>query len=145
MEQRECSETSAHNIRTPGNHPKERIQHSEHGGSLKSETKVYCSEECYALLPLDSRRLSTVGNLHYRAVCRRVHSVLPISCTSELPLHVTHRTVCCLLSLLQHIVQHIKLQLLWLILHSVLYILVCCVYCLMMGAWGSVVVKALRY
>jgi len=25
MEQTECSETSAHNIQTPGNHPKERI------------------------------------------------------------------------------------------------------------------------
>ena len=26
-----CSETSAHEIRTPGYHPKERIQQSEHG------------------------------------------------------------------------------------------------------------------
>jgi hypothetical protein len=30
------SETSAHKIQAPGNHPKERIQHSEHGESLKS-------------------------------------------------------------------------------------------------------------
>ena len=29
MELKECSETSAHKIQTPGNHPKERIQHSE--------------------------------------------------------------------------------------------------------------------
>jgi hypothetical protein len=32
----ERSETSAHKIQTPGNHPEERMQHSEHGESLKS-------------------------------------------------------------------------------------------------------------
>jgi hypothetical protein len=32
----ECSETSAYKIKTPGNYPDESIQHSEHGGSLKS-------------------------------------------------------------------------------------------------------------
>ena len=31
-----CSETSANKIQTPENHPKEIIQHSEHGQSLKS-------------------------------------------------------------------------------------------------------------
>jgi hypothetical protein len=36
MEQIEYFETSTHKIQTPGNHPKERIQHSEHGESLKS-------------------------------------------------------------------------------------------------------------
>ena len=36
VEQTQCSKMSAHNIHMPGNHPKERIQHSEHGGSLKS-------------------------------------------------------------------------------------------------------------
>ena len=36
MKQTGCSETSAHQIQTPGNHPKERIQHSEQGESLKS-------------------------------------------------------------------------------------------------------------
>jgi len=36
MEQTECSETSAYKIQTPGNYPEENIQHSEHGGSLKS-------------------------------------------------------------------------------------------------------------
>ena len=30
MELTECSETSAHKIHAPGNHPKERSQHSEH-------------------------------------------------------------------------------------------------------------------
>ena len=33
-----CSDMSAHKIQTPGNHPKERIQQSEHGESLKSKT-----------------------------------------------------------------------------------------------------------
>ena len=37
----ECSETSAHKIQTPGKHPKERIQHSEHGENLKSKDS-YC-------------------------------------------------------------------------------------------------------
>jgi hypothetical protein len=36
MEQTECSKTSAYRIQTPGNYPEERIQHSEHGKSLKS-------------------------------------------------------------------------------------------------------------
>jgi hypothetical protein len=35
MEQIECSETSAFKIQTPGNHPEENIQHTEHGESLK--------------------------------------------------------------------------------------------------------------
>jgi hypothetical protein len=44
MEQTECSETSAYKIQTPGNHPKERIQHSEHSESLKSRTVKQLSE-----------------------------------------------------------------------------------------------------
>jgi hypothetical protein len=32
----ECSETSAHKIKTPGNYPEESIQHSGQGESLKS-------------------------------------------------------------------------------------------------------------
>jgi hypothetical protein len=35
----ECSETSAYKIQTTGNHSKERIQHSEHGESLKSRIR----------------------------------------------------------------------------------------------------------
>jgi hypothetical protein len=35
----ECSETSAHTIQTPGNHPKERKQHSEQGENLKSRKR----------------------------------------------------------------------------------------------------------
>ena len=32
----ECSEMLAYKMQTPGNYPKESIQHSEHGKSLKS-------------------------------------------------------------------------------------------------------------
>ena len=35
MEQIDCSETSAYNIETPGNYPKENTLYSEHGESLK--------------------------------------------------------------------------------------------------------------
>ena len=31
----ECSETSAYKLQTPGNYPKESIQHTEQGESLK--------------------------------------------------------------------------------------------------------------
>jgi hypothetical protein len=44
MEQIECSETSAYKIQTPGNHPEENIQHTEHGESLKSKIISVCSE-----------------------------------------------------------------------------------------------------
>jgi len=37
MEQTECSEISAYKIQMPGNHPKESIQHSGLGKSLKSK------------------------------------------------------------------------------------------------------------
>ena len=43
MEKTKCSETSAHKIQTPGNHPKEKIQHSQHGKSLKSITSIPAS------------------------------------------------------------------------------------------------------
>ena len=36
MEQTECSEMSAYKLQTPDNYPKESIQHTEHGESLKS-------------------------------------------------------------------------------------------------------------
>ena len=40
MEQTRRSETSAYKIQTPGIHPEESTQHSEHGESLKSRTLV---------------------------------------------------------------------------------------------------------
>jgi len=36
MEEKRYSEISAHKIQTPGNHPNERMQHSEHDESLES-------------------------------------------------------------------------------------------------------------
>ena len=41
MEEIDCSEMLAHKIQMTGNHPKERIQHSEHGESLKFRTFNY--------------------------------------------------------------------------------------------------------
>jgi len=40
-----CSDLLAHKIHTPGNHPKERIQHSEHGKSLKSRIIILAFAE----------------------------------------------------------------------------------------------------
>jgi len=42
LEWTECPETSAHKIQTPGNHPKERIQHSQQGESMKSRIIKKC-------------------------------------------------------------------------------------------------------
>ena len=42
MELTERSETSAHKIQKPGKHPKEIIQHSEHGESFKSRNILIC-------------------------------------------------------------------------------------------------------
>jgi len=40
-EKTECSETSSYKIQTPENHPKESIQHSRHGESLKSRSLLF--------------------------------------------------------------------------------------------------------
>jgi len=37
----ECYETSEHKIQTPGNHRKERVQHSQHGEILNQESHIY--------------------------------------------------------------------------------------------------------
>jgi len=50
MEQKESSETSAHEFQTPRNHPKERIQHSEPG--LRDHPSYLCCPDA----------LSTVGD-----------------------------------------------------------------------------------
>jgi hypothetical protein len=41
MKQTQRSKKLALKIQTPGNHPKERIQHSEQGKSLKSRTLMF--------------------------------------------------------------------------------------------------------
>jgi hypothetical protein len=43
LKMEQCSETSAFETQTPGNYPKEIIQHSTHGESLKSRTLSSCS------------------------------------------------------------------------------------------------------
>jgi len=43
VEQTECSETSAYKLQTPGNYPKESIQHTGHGESFKSRKKTFTS------------------------------------------------------------------------------------------------------
>jgi len=42
MEQTECSEMSACKLQTLGNYPKESIQHTEHGESLKPRINKTC-------------------------------------------------------------------------------------------------------
>jgi len=45
MEQTECSETSAYKIQTPGNYPKESIQHSGHGETFSLCFFFWCSDQ----------------------------------------------------------------------------------------------------
>jgi len=54
IEETECSETSVHKIQMPENHPKERIQHSEHGESLKSRIDMLLVSRCSARRPISN-------------------------------------------------------------------------------------------
>ena len=46
-----CSETSAYKLQTPGNYPKESIQHTEHGESLKSRSLyTFTTDSIYVTL-----------------------------------------------------------------------------------------------
>ena len=73
-DERECSETSAFNIQTPGNYPDESIKHSEHGESFKSRIHFFiCLETAVVrklrLVPLmvnngQKRGLATMGADH---------------------------------------------------------------------------------
>ena len=40
MKKTECSETPAHKFQKPGNNPKERTQHSQHGENFKSRNCI---------------------------------------------------------------------------------------------------------
>ena len=55
MEQIECSEMSAYVNQTPGNHPKENKQHSEHGESLKSKKHSKVLRNC-GKVPAEKRQ-----------------------------------------------------------------------------------------
>jgi hypothetical protein len=56
MKMKECSETSAYKIQTPGNYPEENIQHKKHGESLKSEITLHVSDG----LPVHHQEFKTV-------------------------------------------------------------------------------------
>ena len=68
MEQTECSETSAYKTQTPGNYPKESIQRTEHGGSLKL-------------------RISWLYNTGMQKITRETYNVAVI-CTDTLNWHI---------------------------------------------------------
>jgi hypothetical protein len=59
----ECSETSAPKIQTPGYHPKERIQRSEHGEILRSEI-YFCS---YGYWVTVEQRMNVIAAHHMRS------------------------------------------------------------------------------
>jgi hypothetical protein len=63
-EQIECSETSAHRIQRPRNHPKERIRHSEHGESLKSGMKMLADFEPNKIHKKSYWRYTLFGKVH---------------------------------------------------------------------------------
>jgi len=48
MEETECSEMSAYKLQTPGNYPKESIQRTEHGESLKSRSPHYFTQQVHS-------------------------------------------------------------------------------------------------
>jgi len=56
MEQTECSETSAYKLQTPGNHPKQSIQHSGHGESLKSRLSLSSSFFLHCITKYETQR-----------------------------------------------------------------------------------------
>jgi hypothetical protein len=62
MEQTECSETSAFKIQTPGNYPEASIQHSEHGGSLKSR-KCLAFTANQTAIRVSRTGLSSIANI----------------------------------------------------------------------------------
>jgi hypothetical protein len=64
MEQTVCSVTPTHKIQTPENHPKERLEHSEQGGSLKSRIVTICLEYCCMI----RYGISTSEGLGWRSV-----------------------------------------------------------------------------
>jgi len=64
----------ARNIQMPGNHPKERIQHSEHGESLRS-SEILVLEGSDNLLAKFTNSVHSCGQ--HRVVTTRLISELP--------------------------------------------------------------------
>ena len=87
MEQTECSETSACKIQTPGNHPKERIQLSEDGESLKSRmlhlSVILCISYGVKRMPLVETTPHRLSMSVLPSVCHNVngHTLCPIVLT----------------------------------------------------------------
>ena len=68
MEQTECSETSAYKLQTPGNYPKESIQHREHGEQsvpkrrhINSRRPVITQKKTYNIENTANRVFRNVG------------------------------------------------------------------------------------
>jgi hypothetical protein len=69
MEQTGCSETSVYKLQTPGNYPKESIQHLEQGESLKSrKTKTRWNEAVEEV----SKKILSLRNAKREAMDRQV-------------------------------------------------------------------------
>jgi hypothetical protein len=76
MEHTECSKMSAQKIQTPGNHPTERIQHSQHGKSLKSRVNKGLSVYTTMYTLVKKTEPSTVSSsLNCQAVFAEVFQV----------------------------------------------------------------------
>jgi hypothetical protein len=75
MEQIECPETSAYKIQTPGNHPEENIQHTEHGESLKSKMRNLLRVKYPKLKSCPG--LPDFQKLYIWMLCSRKYSTLP--------------------------------------------------------------------
>jgi hypothetical protein len=89
MEQ--CTETSAFKTQTPGNYPKEIIQHSKHGESLKSRTPLLCrnaSINCSLYLVILFVRPYISSPTHIR-----LYALRPCSSIFIRPFLSIHRTV----------------------------------------------------
>jgi hypothetical protein len=67
MEEIACSGTSEYKIQRSGNHPKERIQHSEHGENLKSRIRlIIFQKEDGRRCEKELKRTRTLYQYNYR-------------------------------------------------------------------------------
>ena len=79
MKMEQCFETSEYKIRTPGNHPEESIQHSEHGESFEIKNTSHPwggSNSSYISAYEDGTEFRNVGiyNSDARELPRRKHT-----------------------------------------------------------------------
>jgi hypothetical protein len=76
-EQTECSETSKQKIHAQGNHPKERIQHSQKGKSFKSRIiQFIVQRQALRLVMVDrsKRRMDKYSNILLQLISTHVVS-----------------------------------------------------------------------